>query len=86
MLTDICFECDISEKLTECCGSHPETREYAPVSLDDGSIVQACPNMTSDAMCCVFDSSDTRPGQCYDNFCHKYAGIDLVTLLHHKGL
>lgn len=76
---DICFDCDITDKLNYCCGSNPETGESALLTLDDGSKVNACPGLDSEGLCNMKNS--VRPSVCGEYACHKMYEAPLYDLL-----
>ena len=76
----ICNDCDIEEKIAECCGSNPETGESALLTLYTGDIVEACPNLNADGYCMDYKN---RPGQCSSNQCYKINEMDLVDLMNY---
>ena len=79
-MKDLCYECEIDCKLEYCCGSHPETGESIPLTLNNGNQIMACPNLDSDGCCAVYNSS-SMPGACREYLCHKFNETPLTELL-----
>jgi hypothetical protein len=71
-----CDTCDIHEKLTLCCGRHPETGEQRPLILADGSTVMACPALSPEGRCTIYSH---RPYGCVKHFCEQYRIHELIS-------
>ncbi len=69
MIMSMCDLCPIVEKLHQCCGRHPMTGERAPLALDDGTMVLACPFLDSAGKCSAYD---LRPQGCAMYECEEY--------------
>ena len=81
---EICLECDILEKIENCCSSHPETGKTVELILSGGLIVEACPNLNEDGECIVYDD---RPDACREYMCPRLYELDLVDLRKaHNGI
>lgn len=64
-----CDDCPIDDKLYECCGRHPETGAVSKLELDDGRIVNACPHLSPNGTCLIYES---RPYGCRMHFCDRF--------------
>lgn len=65
-----CETCPIDDKLYECCGRHPETGETAWLKLSDGRVVRACPHLSEDGRCLIYER---RPYGCRRHQCARFA-------------
>ena len=65
-----CDDCPIDDKLFECCGRHPETGAVARLALKDGRVVYACPHLSADGSCLIYDK---RPYGCRMHQCDRFA-------------
>ena len=64
-----CDHCPIDDKIYECCGRFPETGETTPLILADGRRIFACPHLTADGGCAIYEG---RPHACQVHFCYGY--------------
>ena len=65
-----CDDCPIDDKLYECCGRHPETGAVAPLLLKDGRLVSACPHLSENGGCLIYEK---RPYGCRMHQCSRFA-------------
>ncbi|HNW28626.1 MAG TPA: hypothetical protein PKN50_09125 [Spirochaetota bacterium] len=64
-----CEQCSIEEKLMQCCGRLPMAGTRAPLLLQSGATVSACPHLSAGGLCTVYES---RPQGCRDFFCDAF--------------
>ncbi|MFP4532509.1 MAG: hypothetical protein ACLFNS_07485 [Desulfobacterales bacterium] len=64
-----CEDCAIEDKLYECCGRHPENGAVVDLELNDNRIVTACPHLSANGTCLIYDS---RPYGCRMYYCDRY--------------
>lgn len=69
-----CFNCKIENKVSYCCGSHPETGEVKELTTLEGFFL-ACPNLSADGDCEIYED---RPQACRDYECPEFYEQDLV--------
>jgi len=71
-----CLECDIEQtNLVYCCEKKPGTDEVAKLNIGGGIIVDACPELTPNGACRIYDD---RPEDCRTYFCPNIWELDLV--------
>ncbi len=68
-----CENCPIDDKLYECCGRHPETGESVRLRLADGRIVNACPYLSPEGFCLVYEN---RPYGCRMHRCGRFERLE----------
>lgn len=61
-----CLEdCNIKDKLSECCGMHPESLRTKLMLIDD-EILKVCPAFSSDGTCLDYEN---KPKLCMNYEC-----------------
>lgn len=58
--------CSFEDKLSMCCGMHPETLESKDLIIEDGLAVKACPSLDREGLCMTYDN---RPVICNNFIC-----------------
>ena len=64
-----CDECSIEEKLMQCCGKFPMSRERATLAMTGGVTVTACPHLSPGGRCTIYEN---RPQGCREFFCDAF--------------
>lgn len=72
----ICKNCSIEDKISECCGSHPETGETKTL-YTRGEKYHACINLDESGLCIDYEN---RPDSCREHECYKVNETELCDL------
>lgn len=64
-----CEDCPMEEKLSECCGRHPDTGAVACLRFADGRTADACPHLSAQGACSIYPK---RPQACRRHQCSRF--------------
>ncbi len=80
---ELCRNCNIEDKIEECCGAYPDTDRGTKVTkrarLKDGSVLEACTFLDRTGACAIYDELPEE-GPCRRSECPKSYEYDLVEL------